>query len=103
MDADLVLSLCEEDIAFTFLRPMDGMFTPGTRADDAYVLARGILTYTQDPTSSPVDEPVTTVVREHQWLSEVALWTAWVHVGLAVADAFCEVVVIHAEGTIEAL
>eukprot|EP00971_Amphidinium_carterae_P314111 6243499-Amphidinium_carterae.2 len=47
---------------------------------------KGLLAYTQEPDSAPVENAHTIAVKAGRWICEAALWSQWIHVGTAVGQ-----------------
>eukprot|EP00421_Protoceratium_reticulatum_P011917 CAMPEP_0168400402 /NCGR_PEP_ID=MMETSP0228-20121227/22580_1 /TAXON_ID=133427 /ORGANISM="Protoceratium reticulatum, Strain CCCM 535 (=CCMP 1889)" /LENGTH=422 /DNA_ID=CAMNT_0008413943 /DNA_START=91 /DNA_END=1356 /DNA_ORIENTATION=+ len=90
VDNYAVRKLCREAVEFLVLSPGDSLFQPGHEASAAYVLSSGKMSYTQEPSTSPVEHEVTVEATAGQWLCEAALWSFWLHVGTAEAASVCE-------------
>eukprot|EP00403_Amphidinium_massartii_P003851 CAMPEP_0178383250 /NCGR_PEP_ID=MMETSP0689_2-20121128/6906_1 /TAXON_ID=160604 /ORGANISM="Amphidinium massartii, Strain CS-259" /LENGTH=1092 /DNA_ID=CAMNT_0020003467 /DNA_START=104 /DNA_END=3382 /DNA_ORIENTATION=+ len=96
IDMDAVHALCESAVEFSFLSPQDELFLCGHEADDAYVLLRGLLTYTQVPGKALVNDAFEKECHEGTWIAEAALWSNWLHVGDCVAEASTQLLKINA-------
>ena len=81
----------------------DALFAGGKRCDHAFFYLRGVLSYVQEPSTSPVlDEEEHDIVDE-TWLCEAGLWTEWTHVGSAMARAPCQLFSLSADGVVKLL
>jgi len=83
LDVGTVRKLCLQAVTVGFLSAGDDLFEPGTEAQEAYLVASGLLTYTQTPGSAIVQQRTVVEVGEGRWFCEAALWTHWAHVGFA--------------------
>jgi len=102
-DENFLRRLCNAGLDFVFLRTGDELFVPGVAQDEAYMVVKGKLRYTMEPESLLVQQRTLEYVSEQQWLSEAALWSYWIHVGTAEAAAQSQLLVVLAEGLLEAI
>jgi len=95
--APLMALLCNEAVDFLHVRKDDEVFSPGTYCIHAYLHKSGDMKYVQDPDSAPVAHVTEELVSTERWLCEAALWSEWIHVGLAAAITPCNLVTIQAD------
>jgi len=95
--------LALEAINLKALSAQDVLFFPGIRAESAFCVAEGALTYLQEPSTSTVATTTETVVEKGSWLSESTLWVQWSHVGTATVQEACQLIAISAAGLQTAL
>lgn len=89
-------SLCDKAIEVKSLASGDNLFLAGSEAENAYVVSHGHPVYTQEPKTSKVTRIRRVEVHEGQWISEVALFVHWTHVGTVEATSACELLFINA-------
>eukprot|EP00972_Heterocapsa_arctica_P003027 448752-Heterocapsa_arctica.AAC.1 len=77
--------MCQEHVDMQHLSPQDDLFLPGAKCDKAYYVVEGGVDYIQEPGTSPVKDRTVQKIGEGAWISAVALWCEWIHVGQAVA------------------
>eukprot|EP00429_Kryptoperidinium_foliaceum_P019415 CAMPEP_0176045892 /NCGR_PEP_ID=MMETSP0120_2-20121206/22784_1 /TAXON_ID=160619 /ORGANISM="Kryptoperidinium foliaceum, Strain CCMP 1326" /LENGTH=982 /DNA_ID=CAMNT_0017379301 /DNA_START=78 /DNA_END=3022 /DNA_ORIENTATION=+ len=102
MDSKLVQRTCQTAIDFVNLRSNDDLFAPGTVAEAAFVLERGMMQYSQSPGTSPMREETAVRVAQQSWLCEVCLWVEWTHVGKAESMTACQLLKIDPESLAKA-
>ena len=73
----------------------DILFSPGSKAENMYFVMDGRLSY-----ESATKPGLPTIIRQNMWISEVALWSHWVHRGMARAMVYTEVLALSAEHVI---
>lgn len=105
LDMALVDTLCRNCIRCKHLRRQDDVFHPGNEASCAYFFVSGALLYKQERESSPAAEhgTVEKYIKEHSWISEAALWSHWVHVGVAQASETTELAELRIAPFVEAM
>jgi len=96
IDFPALHALCDEAVKFSSLAPQDCVFTPGSRAIEAYLVARGRLRYTQEPETSMEESEIVKMVHEGTWVCEAALWSHWIHVGKLEAETGSQLMSISA-------
>jgi len=79
-------ALCHSAVSHSFLSHEDDLFNPGQSCNQAWFVVRGRLRYVQNPNSSKVVRTEITPVHQGTWISEVALWSLWAHVGTCEAS-----------------
>lgn len=93
--------LCSSGIDFILAREGDDVFTCNRRAKGSYYLVKGSSLYSQSPVYSRVLEPVAIAVGERAWISEVALWVDWFHVGNLAGVELTHALLIQTEAFVE--
>jgi len=94
MDVQAFEQLCSAAVGFAFHRCSDDIVSPGQVAIAAYHLISGDMKYIQEPSSSFVEEEIVLSVPIEAWISFVALWMHWTHVGRLAAVGPCALVTI---------
>lgn len=103
VDGTAMRHLCRNAIEIAMLSAGDNVFLAASQADHGYCVAHGRLHYTQEPKTSKVTRTLRQVVQTGDWLSEIALYAHWSHVGTVEASSSCELLIISAAKYVEAL
>jgi len=91
---ELLRKMVDKAVTPRFLMIEDDLFIPSVIAEFAYAMLQGEVCYVQDIETAPVETQVVRTVVNGQWLSEMALWVKWIHVGTAQAITQCDLVSI---------
>mmetsp|Transcript_147630 Transcript_147630/g.283006 ORF Transcript_147630/g.283006 Transcript_147630/m.283006 type:complete len:349 (-) Transcript_147630:19-1065(-) len=103
VDDTLMRHLCINAIEISVIAAQDNVFLAGSQAEHGYCVAHGQLEYTQEPKTSKVTSTSRSEVNAGDWLSEIALYVHWSHVGTVEATSACELLVIGASAMADAL
>jgi len=104
LDNALIRALCSEGVEFIYLRPLDFLIMPGREVHHAFMLDKGVATYSQAALVKNLrlapsgDE----FLEKGTWICEMALWTYWLTVGALQAVELSECVKVSAS-TVSAL
>jgi len=81
-------------ISQTVIEAGSALFDADTVADNIYVLLSGAMKYTQDPSTSDVQEDIEMCIEAGTWISELALCLQWTHTGFAEGNSACELLAV---------
>jgi len=97
-------TLSETAVSHRFMSREDDLFQAGSFCDQAWVLVRGRLKYTQQPGQGHAVKEETTIVHSNTWIAEAALWSYWSHVGSIEAnEKSCHLLTISADAMLQML
>jgi len=89
-------AVCDDAVRLISNKPQDYIFVAGQVAANAYYVIQGTLRYAQDSETSFEEVETVTSVEKGSWISEMALWAHWLHVGKLEADTPCLMLMVSA-------
>lgn len=96
-DVSVLRQICTTGVKFKVLMEQDILFMQDKVCDETFFVMSGSVKYVQKPIREEL------FVGEKQWLSWVALWSHWTHVGTAEAESSSEVLTMHADSVFQSV